>query len=205
MGALWFIRRKNEIDRKQRSLKDEAARLLEEGRSDNQLSLLGEYTTSGSGSGKNLIVGFDSVGRLIDWLVHLLIVLSTKCFPCIWVLGCPLLIQRTIARQVTLLQTVGKGRYGEVYLGRWRGENVAVKLFSTRDEDSWKREVEIYQTVMLRHDNILGFIAADNKGRCNFFTFSFATNALLVSQSWQQWNIFRTILSTLSSGISSPF
>ena len=25
------------------------------------------------------------------------------------------------------------------------------------------RESEIYQTVMLRHDNILGFIAADNK------------------------------------------
>lgn len=25
------------------------------------------------------------------------------------------------------------------------------------------RESEIYQTVMLRHENILGFIAADNK------------------------------------------
>ncbi|QQP50947.1 Serine/threonine-protein kinase receptor, partial [Caligus rogercresseyi] len=30
-------------------------------------------------------------------------------------------------------------------------------------EKSWFREVEIYQTVMLRHENILGFIAADNK------------------------------------------
>ena len=28
---------------------------------------------------------------------------------------------------------------------------------------SWFREVEIFQTVMLRHNNILGFIAADNK------------------------------------------
>ncbi|GAU88848.1 hypothetical protein RvY_01473 [Ramazzottius varieornatus] len=77
--------------------------------------------------------------------------------------GCPLLIQRTIARQVSLIKSVGKGRFGEVFLGRWRGENVAVKIFSTRDEDSWKREVEIYQTVMLRHENLLGFIAADNK------------------------------------------
>ena len=38
------------------------------------------------------------------------------------------------------------------------------QIFSTRDERSWFREVEIYQTVMLRHENILGFIAADNKG-----------------------------------------
>ena len=40
---------------------------------------------------------------------------------------------------------------------------MAVKIFSSIDEKSWFREVEIYQTVMLRHENILGFIAADNK------------------------------------------
>jgi hypothetical protein len=50
-----------------------------------------------------------------------------------------------------------------VWRGEWRGENVAVKIFSSIDERSWVREVEIYQTSMLRHDNILGFIAADNK------------------------------------------
>jgi hypothetical protein len=54
-------------------------------------------------------------------------------------------------------------RFGEVWRGEWRGENVAVKIFSSIDERSWVREVEIYQTSMLRHDNILGFIAADNK------------------------------------------
>lgn len=41
---------------------------------------------------------------------------------------------------------------------------MAVKIFSSREERSWFREAEIYQTVMLRHENILGFIAADNKG-----------------------------------------
>ena len=66
--------------------------------------------------------------------------------------------------QVALAECVGKGRYGEVWRGQWRGENVAVKIFSSRDEKSWFRESEIYQTVMLRHENILGFIAADNKG-----------------------------------------
>lgn len=53
----------------------------------------------------------------------------------------------------------------EVWHGRWCGEDVAVKIFSSRDERSWFREAEIYQTVMLRHENILGFIAADNKGK----------------------------------------
>lgn len=78
--------------------------------------------------------------------------------------GLPLLVQRTIARQIILLDTIGKGRYGEVYKGRWKGDYVAVKIFSSREERSWFRETEIYQTVMLRHANILGFIAADNKG-----------------------------------------
>ena len=40
-----------------------------------------------------------------------------------------------------------------------------MKIFSTRDEESWFRESEVYQTVMLRHENVLGFIAADNKGK----------------------------------------
>lgn len=81
--------------------------------------------------------------------------------------GLPLLVQRSIARQVQLCHVIGKGRFGEVWRGRWRGENVAVKIFSSREECSWFREAEIYQTVMLRHENILGFIAADNKGECS--------------------------------------
>ncbi|KAJ8406948.1 hypothetical protein AAFF_G00292240 [Aldrovandia affinis] len=78
--------------------------------------------------------------------------------------GLPLLVQRTIARTIILQESIGKGRFGEVWRGRWRGEEVAVKIFSSREERSWFREAEIYQTVMLRHENILGFIAADNKG-----------------------------------------
>ena len=44
------------------------------------------------------------------------------------------------------------------------GDSVAVKVFHSVDETSWFRETEIYQTVLMRHDNILGFIAADIKG-----------------------------------------
>ncbi|XP_061471203.1 serine/threonine-protein kinase receptor R3 [Rhineura floridana] len=79
--------------------------------------------------------------------------------------GLPFLVQRTVARQISLVECVGKGRYGEVWRGTWHGENVAVKIFSSRDEQSWFRETEIYNTVLLRHDNILGFIASDMTSR----------------------------------------
>lgn len=78
--------------------------------------------------------------------------------------GLPLFVQRTVARTIVLQDIIGKGRFGEVWRGKWRGGDVAVKIFSSREERSWFREAEIYQTIMLRHENILGFIAADNKG-----------------------------------------
>ncbi|XP_048455139.1 activin receptor type-1 [Rhincodon typus] len=79
--------------------------------------------------------------------------------------GLPFLIQRTVARQITLVECVGKGRFGEVWRGQWQGENVAVKIFSSRDERSWFRETEIYNSVLLRNENILGFIASDMTSR----------------------------------------
>ncbi|XP_055774685.1 bone morphogenetic protein receptor type-1B isoform X2 [Salvelinus fontinalis] len=78
--------------------------------------------------------------------------------------GLPLLVQRTIAKQIQMVKQIGKGRYGEVWMGKWRGERVAVKVFFTTEEASWFRETEIYQTVLMRHENILCFIAADIKG-----------------------------------------
>ncbi|XP_047425596.1 bone morphogenetic protein receptor, type IBb [Mugil cephalus] len=78
--------------------------------------------------------------------------------------GLPLMVQRTIAKQIQMVKQIGKGRYGEVWMGKWRGERVAVKVFFTTEEESWFRETEIYQTFLMRHDNILGFIAADIKG-----------------------------------------
>ncbi|XP_065887204.1 TGF-beta receptor type-1-like isoform X2 [Dysidea avara] len=70
---------------------------------------------------------------------------------------------RTIARQIQLVQSIGKGRYGEVFLGKWQSQYVAVKIFSTVDEQSWKREGTIYRTCMLNNENILRFIAMDNR------------------------------------------
>lgn len=75
--------------------------------------------------------------------------------------GLPFLVQRTVARQIDLKELIGKGRYGEVWRGTWKGEQVAVKIFNSRDEESWKRETEIFNTVLLRHDNILGYVGSD--------------------------------------------
>ena len=75
--------------------------------------------------------------------------------------GEPLLTQRTIARQVALGEQIGSGRFGQVFVGNFQGDSVAVKKFASRDEKSWFRESEIYNTVLLRHDNILGFFASD--------------------------------------------
>lgn len=78
--------------------------------------------------------------------------------------GLPVLVQRTIAKELCLLENVGKGRFGEVWKASWRGENIAVKIFFSTEEASWRRETDIYQTVLIRHENILGFIASDIKG-----------------------------------------
>lgn len=75
-------------------------------------------------------------------------------------------VQRTIAKQIQMVRQVGKGRYGEVWMGKWRGEKVAVKVFFTTEEASWFRETEIYQTVLMRHENILGGYTSDFSQFC---------------------------------------
>ncbi|KAK3761697.1 hypothetical protein RRG08_016129 [Elysia crispata] len=78
--------------------------------------------------------------------------------------GQPHLVKQTVGKQVTMEKLIGKGRFGEVWRGKWRGEDVAVKTFSSREETSYKQESEMYNTILLRHDNILGFCAADTIG-----------------------------------------
>jgi len=75
--------------------------------------------------------------------------------------GEPILTQRTIARNITIGEQIGNGRFGQVYIGMYQGDEMAVKKFASRDEKSWAREKEIYNTVLLRHDNILLFFASD--------------------------------------------
>uniref|UniRef100_A0A8C5B8A8 receptor protein serine/threonine kinase n=1 Tax=Gadus morhua TaxID=8049 RepID=A0A8C5B8A8_GADMO len=109
--------------------------------------------------------------------------------------GLPFLVQRTVARQITLNECVGKGRYGEVWRGQWQGESVAVKIFSSRDEKSWFRETEIYNTVLLRHENILGFIASDMTSRNS------STQLWLITHYHEMGSLYDYLqLSTLDAG-----
>uniref|UniRef100_A0A1B6BX14 receptor protein serine/threonine kinase n=1 Tax=Clastoptera arizonana TaxID=38151 RepID=A0A1B6BX14_9HEMI len=110
--------------------------------------------------------------------------------------GLPLLVQRTIAKQIEMVHSVGKGRYGEVWLARWRGEKVAVKVFFTTEEASWFRETEIYQTVLMRHENILGFIAADIKGTGSW------TQMLLITDYHEQGSLHDYLQTTVLEPLS---
>lgn len=108
--------------------------------------------------------------------------------------GLPLLIQRTLAKQIHLTDCIGKGRYGEVWRGIWHGESVAVKIFSSRDEASWSRETEIYSTVLLRHENILGYLGSDVTSHNS------CTQLWLVTQYLQAGSLYdRLNLVTLST------
>ncbi|CAL8106614.1 unnamed protein product [Orchesella dallaii] len=75
--------------------------------------------------------------------------------------GMPLLVQRTIGKQITLKQRIGKGKFGEVYLGEWKGTYVAVKSINTSEEASWWREQQIYKQALMKHPNILVSLAWD--------------------------------------------
>lgn len=86
--------------------------------------------------------------------------------------GLPLLVQRTLAKQVALVECIGGGGNGgfggEVWRGIWHGENVAVKIYFSRDEAAWARETEVYsQLLPSRHDNILGYVGSDMTSRAS--------------------------------------
>ena len=62
------------------------------------------------------------------------------------------------SQKIQLIESIGKGHYSEVYLGKWGSQTVAVKVFSATLEQSWKREYMIYNTFVLENENILQFI-----------------------------------------------
>lgn len=99
------------------------------------------------------------------------------------------LVQMTLAREIHLGKLpIGAGRYGEVYHGKRRGDDVAVKIFYSRDEASWKREVEIYSTVIMRHENILGYLGAD------MISWNGCTQLWLVTEYHEMGSLFNYLL-----------
>ncbi|KAL6082777.1 hypothetical protein STEG23_004399 [Scotinomys teguina] len=56
--------------------------------------------------------------------------------------GSLLLVQRTVTRTIVLQETIGKGQFGKVCRGKWWGGEIAVMIFSSREEHLWFRETD---------------------------------------------------------------
>ncbi|PAA54332.1 hypothetical protein BOX15_Mlig032325g2, partial [Macrostomum lignano] len=79
--------------------------------------------------------------------------------------GVPFLFDRSVAQQVKLIRQVGQGRYGSVWAGQYMGGRLAVKIFCSRDEASFRRECQMYTSFPLGHESILTFRASDITSR----------------------------------------
>lgn len=71
----------------------------------------------------------------------------------------PRLVQRRIHKEITVQQPIGSGRFGDVWLAQFRGQNVAVKVFEHDAEDICLREIDVYKLV--RHENVQHCIGSD--------------------------------------------
>nr|XP_033802635.1 TGF-beta receptor type-2-like isoform X2 [Geotrypetes seraphini] len=71
---------------------------------------------------------------------------------------------------IELDQKVGKGRFAEIWRAKLRHatsgqyETVAVKIFPCEEYSSWKNESQIFADVHLKHENVLQFLTAEERG-----------------------------------------
>ncbi|XP_078454475.1 activin receptor type-2B-like isoform X1 [Lampetra fluviatilis] len=66
-------------------------------------------------------------------------------------------------KPVQLLEVKAVGRYGSVWKAQLFSDYVAVKVFTPKDLRSWEKEVDIYSSPGIKHDNLLQFIAAEQR------------------------------------------
>lgn len=55
------------------------------------------------------------------------------------------MVQKTVVCRSNVVKHLHSGRFGELYLGKWREDQVAIKIFSERHSNVWYKEVEVYQ------------------------------------------------------------
>lgn len=66
-------------------------------------------------------------------------------------------------RPIELIEIKAHGRFGVVWKGKMKNEEVAVKVFPTQDKNSWITEQEIYKLPRMSHPNVLRFIGAEKR------------------------------------------
>lgn len=81
--------------------------------------------------------------------------------------GVPRLIQRTLSREIELMNCIGRGRFGRVWHGVKHYQNYAVKIYSSRHELTWKHEIDIHENINLRHENIIAYFGSDVNSLCD--------------------------------------
>lgn len=62
-----------------------------------------------------------------------------------------LLVQRSVVQQTVLEKSIEKGRFCDLYIGRWRRERVLVKVYANKMEKMWFNETEISQVCTLTY------------------------------------------------------
>ncbi|NXU67649.1 TGFR2 protein, partial [Horornis vulcanius] len=71
---------------------------------------------------------------------------------------------------IELDEMVGKGQFAEVWRAKLshshsgQYETVAVKIFPCEEYSSWKNESQIFTDTSLRHDSVLQFLTAEDRG-----------------------------------------
>ena len=73
-------------------------------------------------------------------------------------MGVTHLSQKTLSRSIILQGQIGSGGFGTVRVGFWNGQEVAVKIMDSNEQESWEQEKDLYNTKLLNHTNILGII-----------------------------------------------
>nr|CDQ03802.1 BMA-DAF-4, isoform a [Brugia malayi] len=83
-------------------------------------------------------------------------------------------------KNITNLELVARGRFGQVFRGVLENETVAVKVFPSVDVNSWIVEQEIYAISSLRrHKNILRYLGAEVHGNDFWLITEFHDNGSL--------------------------
>jgi len=72
-----------------------------------------------------------------------------------------IVIEKSFYKQIIFIENIGVGRFGKVFKGLYYDQLVAVKVFTSNDYDSYKRELDIYKLHSLSRDSILKCIGWD--------------------------------------------
>uniref|UniRef100_A0A0N4Z218 Serine/threonine-protein kinase receptor n=1 Tax=Parastrongyloides trichosuri TaxID=131310 RepID=A0A0N4Z218_PARTI len=78
----------------------------------------------------------------------------------------PLLVEKekpkSNHKQIEMLEILAKGRFGEVFKGRFNGQIIAVKTFTHENAASWAKERDIFTNEFVKeHDSIVKYLGMD--------------------------------------------